>query len=300
MSDIQKQLRDWAEETANAYHNLATDPAHPECNLAFHTQSDLTTIDKQPDLLILAINPNYNVSYTGQIENVKYWNIPNGMTGDKLLQGNPDYPKRKQWPLWKRLHKILSYGGVENLLANEKKLVYTNLILYTTKEAKLIPPAAWKLKEHCIKLIDILKPKHILCLSIPLFFNKLPLDNGSIQTLIQNRLKFGRMNGIPVYGIPHTANYRYYSIAAMELIGSCLGYLFKIDNFTSVTAETIAKEFGDKIVAFKNKQSDSKRSHIDFEELKARLNEKFGEPYEVKQNKDKAQTVRYNFAEMYN
>ena len=102
MNDIQKQLHDWAEETANAYHRLATDPAHPECNLAFHTQSDLTTIDGQPELLILALNPNADVHYTydgpdgqGQIENVKYWNIPNGMTGVKQATILPFIPRHE-------------------------------------------------------------------------------------------------------------------------------------------------------------------------------------------------------------
>ena len=32
-----KELMAWADKTADAYHTLATDPVHPECNLAFYT-----------------------------------------------------------------------------------------------------------------------------------------------------------------------------------------------------------------------------------------------------------------------
>ncbi len=298
MNDLKSQLKAWAEETAKAYHNLATDPNHPECNLAFYTQSNLNTIDGQPELLILAINSadtcGTKYTYKGsdgkcQLENTEYWHIPDGMTGDKLLNGNPVYPQRDKWLLWKRLSRILKNGGVDNLLLDEKKLVYTNIIYYTTKKAGDIPHAAWTLKKHSIGMIKLLQPKRILCLSIPRCFNNLPLDEGSTKTLIHKELTFGQMNGIPVYGIPHTANR--YAKEEMELVGACLGYLFSHSNPESVTAEIITEKFADKIVAFKSKKLVPKQSHIDFEKLKARLAEKFGEPYYVN-----SKTVRYHFA----
>lgn len=238
MEELQTKLKKWAEDTANAYHKLATDPEHPECNLAFYTQSDLNTIDGQPELLILAINPadSYGTKYTykgsdgkGQIENTDYWKLDGRMTGEQFLKGNPDYPNRdKKWPLWKRLQTILSEGKCEKLLADKEKLVYTNIIYFATKKADQIPAAAWKLQEHAINLIKLLRPKHILCLSIPLCFDKLPLDEGSKKILIPGKLVFGQMDGISIYGIPHTASY--YTAADMILIGENLGSLFNICN----------------------------------------------------------------------
>ncbi len=303
MNDLKSKLKKWADKTAKAYHELAMESVEkPElklgCNLPFYTQSDLNTIDGQPELLILAINPAdiYDTKYTykgsdgkGQIENTEYWHIPNGMTGDKLLNGNPVYPQRdKKWLLWQRLSRILKDGGVDNLLLDERKLVYTNIIYYATKKAGDIPHAAWNLKKHSIGLIKLLQPKRILCLSIPLCFNNLPLDEGSAKTLIPKKLTFGQMDGIPVYGIPHTASR--YAKEEMELVGACLGYLFKLDNPESVTAEIIAEKFADKIAAFKSKKLVPKQSHIDFEKLRTRLAEKFGEPYYVN-----SKTVRYHF-----
>lgn len=305
MNDLKSNLKEWANKTAKAYHELAMESVEKpelklECNLAFYTQSNLNTIDGQPELLILAINPadTYGTKYTykgsdgkGQIENTEYWHIPNGMTGDKLLNGNPVYPQRdKKWLLWQRLNRILKEGDVGNLLLDERKLVYTNIIYYATKKAGNIPHAAWDLKKYSIDLINLLQPKRILCLSIPLCFNKLPLDEGSVKTLIPSELTFGQMNGIPVYGIPHTSHR--YTSEEMQLVGACLGYFFKLDNPESVTAEIIAEKFADKIAAVDNKKPTTKQSDIDFEELKVRLAEKFGEPYYVN-----SKTARYIFAD---
>ena len=311
MDDLKSQLEAWAEKTAAAYHNLATNPAHPECNLAFYTQSDLTaiknrplnSIEDQPKLLILAINPadrddtKYNYKGEspddgqGQIQNTKIWNLSEGrMTKEQFLKGNPDYSNRnKKWHLWRRLRSILSKGKCEKLLDDKESVVYTNIIYFATKKADQIPAAAWELQKHAINLIKLLKPKRILCLSIPLCFDKLPLDKGSKKVLIPGKLAFGLMDNIPVYGIPHTSSR--YTAAEMELVGACLGYLFSLDHPEFVTAETIAEKFADKIETFNSKQPIIKQSHIDFEELKERLVQRFGEPYE-----EKPKVVRYNFA----
>lgn len=309
MDDLKSQLEAWAEETVNAYHDLATNPAHPECNLAFYTQSDLTaiknrplnSIEGQPELLILAINPadSCGTKYTyngsdgqGQIQNTKIWNLSEGrMTKEQFLKGNPDYSTRnKKWHLWRRLRSILSKGGCENLLDDEKSVVYTNIIYFATKKADQIPAAAWRLQKHSIQLLKLLKPKRILCLSIPLCFDKLPLDEGSKKILIPGKLSFGLMDKIPVYGIPHTSNR--YTTAEMDMLGSCLGWLFEPDTKPeSVTAEFIAREFADKIAACENRRTTPEQSHIDFEELKERLALLFGKPYE-----EKPKVARYNFA----
>ena len=309
MDDLKSQLEAWANKTADEYHKLATDPAHPECNLAFYTQSDLTaiknrplnSIEGQPKLLILAINPadSDDTKYTykgpdgqGQIQNTKIWHLDCGrMTGKQFLKGNPRYAERNEWHFWRRLRSILSKGKCENLLDDEKSVVYTNIIYFATKKADQIPAAAWQLQEYSIDLIKLLRPKHVLCLSIPLCFDKLPLDDGSKKILIPGKLAFGLMDKIPVYGIPHTSSR--YTTAEMELVGACLNWSFKHDTTPeSVTAEFIAREFADKIAACENRRTTPEQSHIDFEELKVRLAQRFGEPYE-----EKPKVVRYNFAD---
>ena len=53
MMNLAEQLRDWADRTANFYHDIAT--SDPDCDLPFYTQSDLSQVRQRPELLILAI-----------------------------------------------------------------------------------------------------------------------------------------------------------------------------------------------------------------------------------------------------
>ncbi len=48
-------LKAWAARTVGLYHNLAM--TEKDCNLAFYTQTNLTEVEKYPELLVLAINP---------------------------------------------------------------------------------------------------------------------------------------------------------------------------------------------------------------------------------------------------
>ena len=90
MMNLAEQLRDWADRTADFYHDIATSDS--DCDLSFYTQSDLSRVRQPPELLILAINPGYGGSYRDQLAN-ENWRIKGGlygdrMTGDVLLHGN--------------------------------------------------------------------------------------------------------------------------------------------------------------------------------------------------------------------
>jgi len=52
-NQLQILLEKWANETAVAYHKLAKEDQI--CNRAFYTQSDLTKLNKSPELLVLGI-----------------------------------------------------------------------------------------------------------------------------------------------------------------------------------------------------------------------------------------------------
>lgn len=286
MKTVQEQLRQWAEETADAYHKLATDPNHPECNLAFYTQSDLTKIDSCPELLILAINPGSDGSYSEQIKN-PHWHLSDRMTGDRLLQGNPNFEEHNRWHLWIVLRDILSRGNIACLLDDKRKYVWTNLTFFSTPKANEIPSNAWDLISQTRVLINILKPKRILCLGVNVI-NYLTLHD-TTKTLIPKELVSGIYDGIPICGIPHTS--KWYSNEEMNMIGSCLGYLFHAENIDSVTPELIRDKFGDKIEAWRNRQS-TPTYKVDFEELCRNIKEQLGEPF-----KKEPKTFRYRFTE---
>ena len=100
--NLAEQLRDWADRTANFYHDIAT--SDPDCDLPFYTQSDLSQVRQRPKLLILAINPGSDGSYRYQDQLAsKDWRIKGGlhgnrMTGDVLLRGNWYFrEERNKW-----------------------------------------------------------------------------------------------------------------------------------------------------------------------------------------------------------
>ena len=168
MSYKENELLEWAARTAEAYHSLAVDPSHQDCNLAFYTQSDLRGLTAPPELLILTINPYGDAGYTGrdgfqgQLDNDGWqaWGLHGRMTGDVLIKGNPSFGTRESWRMWRRLRNILGRGGVDYLLDDASRLVCTELIFFNTPNAKRIPKAAYALVPHTVELIDIYHRSH--------------------------------------------------------------------------------------------------------------------------------------------
>ena len=224
----EKELMAWADRTADAYHTLATDPTYPECNLAFYTQSDLRKLTAVPELLILTINPYGNAGYTGkdgyegQVDNQiwKDWGLNGRMTGEILIKGNPLYSTREQWHLWKRLRYIFRCGGIERVLDDESRYVYTELMFFNTKKTEDIPRQAYSLVPHTIELIGILQPKQILCIGAATCLPALkPYITGLTQ--VAKNVKGGELNGIPLFAIPHTSSR--YTRELLEIAGRTLG-----------------------------------------------------------------------------
>lgn len=223
-----KELMAWVDKTADAYHTLATDPVHPECNLAFYTQSDLRKLTTPPELLILTINPNGTAGYTGkdgfegQLDNPawKNWGLNGRMTGEVLIKGNPFYYTHEQWSLWKRLRRIFSFGGIEYVLDDESRYVYTELVFFNTEKAEYIPKQAYSLVPHTIELIDILQPKQILCVGAATCLPALkPYVTGLTQ--VAKNVKGVELHGIPLFAIPHTASR--YTSELLDIAGKTLG-----------------------------------------------------------------------------
>lgn len=247
-------LRVWAAGTADLYHELAT--SGEGCNFAFYTQSNLTKVEIHPELLVMAINPGFNGAYisdsdekNGLIDNERWieWGVRNKrMDGDILLKGNAFWGERDQWFLWKRLRNILDYGGVASLLDDESKFVFTNMILFNTYPASKIPPIAFKkCPEKTIELLEILRPRRILCLGkndcFSLFCKRTMLNPAE---LIPSELSYVKWKDIPVFGIPHTS--KYYSHEEMSMIGKCLGYMFRHES-ENFSADGIQERFADDI-----------------------------------------------------
>ena len=249
---IQKELMDWAEKTVEIYKNQPTD-------LGFYTQTPLSIfLDeniKEPDLLILGINP-------GSGGGIKEY------TGTELLKGNPcferidnDYiinelknkedkiKKTRGWALWHQIYRMLQYSNRQKLLEDINNFVISNIIFFGTENEKQIPKEINfnGCAERTVELINILHPKIVLLLGSNTTTLFEEVSKLKLETLVQNSISYLKYSdNTLVLSIKHTAYH--YSNLEKELIGKTIGYA--LDHHLVVNQECIKKEFGDIIQKF--------------------------------------------------
>ena len=232
-NQLQVLLEKWANKTAAAYDKLARE--EDSCNRSFYSQSDLTKLSKSPELLILGINPadrnnckyDYPIDadgYKGQIQN-ENWGIPNGMTGERLLKGNPFEQSKSKWRIWPPIEKLFYMSGLSYML-EEGCYAYSNMILYATKKACEIPSKALELLPYTFQLIDALSPRYIMCLGkdSDKVVSSLKKNIIDIKYVIPNEMWIGKYNQSIVIGLSHPSrgawnkHYEEFSQALREII----------------------------------------------------------------------------------
>ena len=238
---MQEELLKWAEKVVKAYNPTKR---------SYYTQSDLTKITESPEILILGINPGSTGIAKGPI------------TADVFLKGNKNFCDReKSWHLWKNLRKILSAGGVDYLLDNESRFVFSNVYHCDTPKAKDLSKDITdeQLVNLTIELIKTLCPSRVLCLGKNDCWEALEkASNMKTTELIKGELNYSIINEIPIYGIKHTSSF--YTNEESAMIGKVLAALFngKVEH----DAEKIAKQFKDEIKAFEDRRDQLKPDNI--------------------------------------
>lgn len=230
---IQEELKKWAEEVVQTYNPIRR---------SYYTQSDLTKIKESPEILILGINP----GSTGIAKDP--------ITADVFLKGNKSFSEReKSWHLWKNLRKILSAGGVDYLLDEESRFVFSNVYHCDTLKANELSPDLKdeQLVKLTIELIKKLHPVRVLCLGKNDCWQALEKASGMKTTeLIKGELNYAKIDEIPIYGIKHTSSF--YTNEESTMIGKVLAALF--NGQVEHDADKIAIQFKDEINAFENRR----------------------------------------------
>ena len=212
--NIEKQIKDWAKEAVKAYNDTG---------MSYYTQSPLTGIkEDRIDLLVLGINPgSWSVpfkewTYRGKLR-------PEGLTYDDFLMGNPSYQKmrdgKERWSYWDKLYRLLEIAEMQSFV-NNNDFVLTNIFFGSTKKESYS-----NLKIYTFQLIDILKPRCIICLGQKVMdmvlINYLKKNDKSCQ-IPGLPVRYSIINDMKVFGFHHPAYY--YSTEEKQLVGHFLKY----------------------------------------------------------------------------
>ena len=253
MESIQKRLTAWAEETCQFYL-----PKAKELDMDFYTQSDLTLIsgDQPVELIVVGINPGYG----GHFQPRRFATSADLLRGNLLIneEGRP-HARILEWRIMRVLRSILDYGNLGDLLADESRFVLTNATFFSTKREtglneSRVREAQKASVEYTRKLIDAIRPRHIICLGGK-NCTELLLGRKGTSPLLGGvvTLDYGQIGGIPAYGIDHTS--ACWSSEQMELVGKALERAFGIDSRPIDGREFLDKSQGI-IAAFVKKRND--------------------------------------------
>ena len=232
--NIEKELFEWAKETVNDYNKTKA---------CFYTQSPLDQIkNDEIELLVLGINPGSSKESFEEIlkkNQESVWRsilTEEGMTPEAFLKGNPSYismikGESKEWSYWKKLCDLLHIAGMSNLIENlatdHSSFVLTNIFHGSTKEESEISVDDFKkYKDHTFKLIELLKPKRIICLGqrvMDVVLEKYYKDKIDKNCYVLDLpIRYKEINNVKVFGFHHPASR--YTTEEKDLVGKFLKY----------------------------------------------------------------------------
>ena len=274
--NIQEEIVKWAEKTVREYHEIAS---RKEVNLAYYTQSDLSLISEEPELMIVGINPGSGGTYKKQCEN-KNWSYlyHNNQDENHLLKGNycreegkpSSWENHRKWRYWNGLKRCLSQTKLNAIIEDDSKIIVTNASFFSTRKADEISDSLLvETIPYTLNLINITAAKHLIFLSGKKCFERL-LNLSRTSENIQFEYKkvcgniyVGVLNGKLCIGIPHPA---YKTNEELNLVTSVIPYLISSDNYVHIDIALIQKECAKQIKEYEerihNKKKQGKISNL--------------------------------------
>ena len=242
-------IEEWAKNTVQAYHKLAMRE-----DMAYYTQSDLSKIEEQPDLMIIGINPNSTSTYQDQRKNENWsYLYQDPLDKNHLLKGNycrekgqPSSENRRKWKYWAGLKDCLSKTCLSEVMEDERKIILTNASLFNTKKANGISEKLlMETIPMSLQLINITDPKHIVFLSGKHCFNRLKrlsVSSGIFEFQYKpvcGNIFVGALNDKLCIGIPHPT---YKSREELNLIAAVMPFLLSLSHYYDLDLELINKD----------------------------------------------------------
>ena len=273
--NIQERLQTWAEKTVASYHKIAS---REEVNLAYYTQSDLSIVSEDPELMIVGINPGSGGSYTEQCNN-KNWSYLyyNKLDEKHLLKGNyckeegkpSSWDCHRKWKYWNGLKRCLSNTYLEEIIDNDSKIIITNASFFSTEKANEIPESLLiETIPYTLDLIEESNPKHVVFLSGKKCFERLEgLKKAAVIEFeykhICGNIYVGVLNKKMCIGIPHPT---YKTSEELDLVASVLPYLISANNYDAIDTELINRICINQIKAYEKRiksKSEQKAVRVD-------------------------------------
>lgn len=265
MHTIKEEIRAWGERAVERYIEIAK-TFETENGSAFYTQSPLDIIEENPDLVIMGINPGSTGPFAEQIMNPN-WQRIGFPKFDAFLKGNVAWESTKKVSYWTRICSILNSGGLGHLVSDDKKFVCTNITPFGTKKEKDLRSGLMRdTAQLSLKLLEILKPKIVLCLGVRSFNELCRISGATDKTSVYGSVfSYAHHGGYVIVGIHHPAYY--YSNEQKSLVGRCLQLVFS--HHGKITADEIRKETSDSYQAYLSKKQSptGKKFHVDLDKV---------------------------------
>ena len=185
--NLRDQIRDWAEKTFAFY--IEEDKKQ---NKGFYTQSPLNNITSNPEIIVMGINPGSDGAFN------KDFSV------EEFLKGNIEWDKHRNWKYTQRIEYFLMKwleDRAEEIFSDDNQIIYINASCFQTSKASALGyDLLQKSLPHTIKLIELLKPKLLLCFSAKKFFC---IEKSIERINLTDDIILGTIGNIPIIGVPH-------------------------------------------------------------------------------------------------
>lgn len=199
---MKAKIENWAKEAYSEYVRITE-----EHDIGFYQQSPLVDITHSVKVVAMGINPGSGGSFSEMGKG--QWNLGELNPPYKhLILGNIRWSDHATWPYWRNVMGLLSEAYPDIIENEQTDCVFTNATFFNTLKAKDVFERLYdKTLPLTIKLIEILSPEIVVCLS-PDNFKRMRRFLGNAfkyNEVFGRRLMICEYHGIRYVSIYHTA-----------------------------------------------------------------------------------------------